>query len=275
MTKSKQTTGERRIASPSRSEDEPRPENADPRIAAISSLLRVQAEELDRQLLITQREHETTDRPNALQLLYKDDGVVEFAWSGGVELSLRVGGVDSIFSGEIAGTDYMNELSVASSDVTAKEEFWEGVSPAVPPWRFLWAAGQPADYTDHAGRDSLPGHLVERVLRDLVGTNAQSFRRRGKDGKRHLEWLAGESELGTEHASPNGRSDGVLNRLDRQHMLEILRGMPDFDLFTMQEEGLSQAQIAERKGVSQARVSQRMKQFKATVRDRFPSFRFG
>ncbi len=116
----------------------------------------------------------------------------------------------------IAGADYMNELSVATSDVTASEEFWKGVSAAVPPWRFLWVAGQPADYTDHAGRDSLPGHLVERVLRDLVAANAQSFRRRGKDGRRHLEWLTGESELDTEHASADDRPEHVINRLDRE-----------------------------------------------------------
>jgi hypothetical protein len=351
---------------------------------ALRSILRVQADEMERQLLITQREFVTTDCPNAMQLRYLDDDV-EFAFSGGVELSLKVGGVDSILSGytlidalasdsrfslserpsashftfikggrvrmngvlmprpirglvawdlhhllshlgssaaplpdshpaaktfqellvkfyierlginrgpggrrdrlratlrdakQIAGADYMDELSVATSDVTASEEFWEGVSLAVPPWRFLWVAGQPADYTVHAGRDSLPGHLVERLLKDLVSADGQSIRRRDKDGKRHLEWLAGESELETDAdgADADGRPEGVVNRLDREGMLEILRAMPDFDLFTMREEGLTQAQIAERKCVSQARVSQRMKQFKAAMRQRFPSFRFG
>lgn len=385
MTKSKRGTGERRNVGSSKSEDGPHPKSDDAAslIAAVRSIWGAQADELDRQLLITQRDLETTDRPNAMQLRYCDDNI-EFAFSGGVELSLKVDGVDSNLQGatlvdalssgsrislpdrpsashftfiqggrvalngvlmsrpmrrlvawdlqhlfshlgssraplsdsrfaektfqellvkffierlgvnrgpigrrdrlrgdlrearQIAGDDFMDELSVATTDLTADKEFWDGVSPAVPPWRFLWVAGQPAEFTVHAGRDSLPGHLAERVLTELANRGGQAIWRLDEDGKKYQEPLLGKSELETAGAVAEADSleDQVVGKVEHEELLEILRAIPDFDLWWMQfHERLTQHQIAARVGVSQARVSQRITQFKAAARNRFPAFR--
>ncbi len=383
MKKSKRETGKSHNASSSESEAAPCPDSDDQALvmAAMGSFGTVQADELEKRLLIMQRELGTTERPNALQLRYLGDDI-EFAVSGGVELSLKVDGVDSNLSGatlidalssgsrislpdrpstshftfiqggrvrmdgvlmrrpmrplvawdlqhllshlgsspaplpyshsaartfqellvkffierlgvyrgpsgrrghlrsalrdakEIAGADYMDELSVATTDLTARKEFWNGVSQAVPPWRFLWVAGQPAEFTVHAGNDTLPGHLAERVFTDLVNRGNQSVWRRDEAGKKHQEPLSGESELEAAGPEDDSLADGVVNRLELEDMLNALRGIPGFDLFSMQwQDGLTQTQIAERKGISQARVSQLIKQFKAAAQDRFPAFR--
>ncbi len=385
MTKSTRGVGKGPDASPSESEDRLHAESSDapPVIAIIRSILRVQADELEKRLLMTQRELATTDRPNAMQLRYLDDDV-EFAFSGGVELALKVDGVDSNLQGatlvdalssgsrislpdrpsgshftfieggrvqmdgvpmprpmrplvawdlhhllshlgsspaplpyshsaaktfqellgkffierlgvnrgpvgrrdrlhgdlrearQIAGDDFMDELSVATADLTADKEFWDGVSPAVPPWRFLWVAGQPAEYTVHAGNDTLPGHLAERVLTELANRGGQAIWRLDEDGKKYHEPILGKSELETAGAvlEAGTLENQVVERLEYEKMLGILQGIPDFDLWWMQyHERLSQKQIAGREGVSQARVSQRITQFKAAARNRFPAFR--
>ena len=385
MTKSTRGTDKRRNAGSSESEAPPCPDSDDRALvkAAIGSFGAVQADELDRQLLITQCELGTTDRPNAMQLRYLDDDV-EFAFSGGVELSLKVDGIDSNLSGaalidalssgsrislpdrpsashftfieggrvplngvimprpmrplvawdlhhllshlgsspaplpdshsaaktfqellvkffierlgvnrgpvgrrdrlhgalrearQIARDDYMDELSVATTDLTADKEFWDGVSPAVPPWRFLWVAGQAAEFTVHSGNDTLPGHLAERALTELANRGGQAIWRLDEDGKKHREPLLGKSELETPGAVAEADSleDQVVGKVEREETLEILRAIPDFDLWWMQyHERLTQAEIAGRVGVSQARVSQRIKQFKAAALNRFPAFR--
>lgn len=175
---------------------------------------------------------------------------------------------------EIADDDYLDEMSIAAADLTTDEKFWRGVSPEAPPWRFLWVAGQSAQFTVHAGRDSLAGHLAERAITRLFKTSGQFvWRKDENDGKYHREPLASESELEAADPDDDSLADGVANRLELEAMLGVLRDLPGFEFFRMQQDGLKQAQIAEQTGVSQARVSQRIKQFKAAALDRFPGFR--
>lgn len=191
----------------------------------------------------------------------------------------RMGGMAHNAS-ERAGEDYLDEISGSTTLETASEKFWKGVSPAVPPWRFLKVHGQPADFTHHGGRDTLPGHLADRLLTDMLHRYDMVIQRR--DGEEPIfsetelvqwamvgaeQWGANGSDIESGFDILPGRGDAPESVTIAHDILDKLRPIPGFAAWHMSKvEDKTQEEVAGALNRSQGRVSQLIKDFKEQAR---------
>ena len=178
------------------------------------------------------------------------------------------------------GEDYLHEVSSTSATTTADDKFWRGVSPAVPPWRFLSVQGQRAEFTRHRGRDTLPGHLAERVMAQILDYYEMVIHRRGGDERILTETELVDAQV-CEAESRGDQSSERIAGLDgfpglkddpesvaiRNELISEVRKIPGYDVWYMSEIlDMRQDEIGETLGRSQGRVSQLLKQFKEQAR---------
>jgi hypothetical protein len=182
---------------------------------------------------------------------------------------------------QMAGDDYRDEISSSTALETGRPEFWIGVSPAVPPWRYLKVWGQPAEFSRHEGQDSLAGHLADRILTDLLHRYDMVVQRRS--GEEHIfseteftiaqeaeatQWGRDSSDITWGFDSFLGPAESSESAAVVKEIEDKLRNIPGYAAWHMTEvEDKTQAEVAVALNLSQGRVSQLIRQFRAQARD--------
>ena len=144
--------------------------------------------------------------------------------------------------------------------MTSEADFWHGVSPDVPPWRFLWVEGQDAQYTRHAGRDTIAGHLAEKVFSRLDLEHGEVVQRRTGPERVRPEADLGE---GVSRRYVGDRTVDPAEDAATNELLEAVERLAGHDVFVRIElQGKTQQQVATELGLTQGRASQILKDFR-------------
>lgn len=151
---------------------------------------------------------------------------------------------------------YLDDVSDTSALETWSKRFWKGISPAVPPWRLLAVEGQPVEVTRHEGRDTLPGHLAERIVSQLHKHYVMKIQKRSGDEP----ILSAEPDETEADPSSLGK-DPAEHAIDSE-FAEAVRALPGYQTwYRVHGDGHTQQQVAEDMAVTQARVSQIIAKF--------------